>query len=79
MNKPFVVCHMRTSIDGKIDGAYMSDPGGAPAQVEYGNIRGFYSCQATLYGTVTMEGSYAEGLAGELPHSEIIYNFSESQ
>ncbi len=73
MNKPFVVCHMLTSIDGKIDGAYMSAPDGASTRAEYGNLRGFYDCPATLYGTVTMEGSYAEGLAGELPKSGAVY------
>lgn len=73
MNKPFVVCHMLTSIDGKIDGAYMSAAEGASSRAEYGNLRGFYACQATLYGTVTMEGSYAEGLAGELLHSSVSY------
>lgn len=73
MEKPFVVCHMLSSVDGRIDGGFMSAPENAPAGEEYGKLRGFYGCQATLYGTVTMEGSYAEGLAGELPHSDIVY------
>lgn len=73
MMKPYVVCHMLASVDGKIDGAFMSAPGNAGAASEYGKLRGFYACPATLYGTVTMEGSYAKGLAGELPHSEAVY------
>ena len=73
MEKPFVVCHMLSSIDGKIDGDFMSAPENTPVREEYGKLRGFYGCQATLYGTVTMEGSYAEGLAGELPHGDIVY------
>lgn len=67
MDKPFVVCLMLTSLDGKIDGAYMSDLGNATARTAYGELRKFYGCQATLYGTVTMKGSYADGLAPALP------------
>lgn len=63
MEKPFVVFHMLTSLDGKIDGAYMGDPACAPALEKYGEIRGFYGCIATLYGTTTMLGSYSAGRA----------------
>ncbi|MCQ5144526.1 RibD family protein [Enterocloster bolteae] len=73
MNRPYVICHMLTSLDGKIDGAFMSDPACAPALTEYGNIRNFYNCEATLYGTTTMAGGYSDGLAGRLPHSAVSY------
>lgn len=63
MERPYVVCHMLTSVDGKIDGNFMSSPECSGALREYGNLRGYYECQATLYGTVTMEGSYSAGLA----------------
>lgn len=63
MERPYVVCHMLASVDGKIDGNYMSSPECSGALREYGNLRGYYECQATLYGTVTMEGSYSAGLA----------------
>lgn len=70
MEKPFVVCHMLTSLDGKIDGAYMSAPECGPALAKYGEIRGFYGCDATLYGTTTMLGGYSSGRApDELPDS----------
>ena len=61
--RPFVVCHMLTSLDGKIDGMYMSNPACSTALAAYGQIRKTYNCQGTLYGTVTMLGSYSEGLA----------------
>lgn len=48
MNRPYVICHMLTSLDGKIDGAYMSAPECAPALTAYGNLRGVFRCQATL-------------------------------
>ena len=63
MERPYVVCHMLASVDGKIDGDYMSSPKCSGALREYGNLRGYYECRATLYGTVTMEGSYSAGLA----------------
>lgn len=73
MKKPFVVCHMFTSMDGKIDGAFMTDPAAVAARTEYGNLRGFYQCQATVYGTVTMAGGFADGWAGQIPSSGASY------
>ena len=63
----FVVCHMCTSLDGKIDGAFFGMPQTAPALRAYGDIRGYYGCSATLYGTTTMLGGYADGSAPALP------------
>lgn len=64
---PFVVCHMLTSLDGKIDGDFFRAPEAGPAQQAYGSLRGFYRCQATLYGTTTMLGGYADGAVSSLP------------
>ena len=73
MEKPFVVCHMFVSMDGKIDGAFMTSPAAVPARTAYGQLRDFYSCQATLYGTVTMYGGFADGLLQEVPVSDAEY------
>ncbi|MCI8443427.1 MAG: aldo/keto reductase [Provencibacterium sp.] len=48
MEKPFVVCHMFVSMDGKIDGAFMSHPAAAAARDEYGKLRGFYYYQRRI-------------------------------
>ena len=56
MERPFVVCHMLTSLDGKIDGTFFGVPETVPAIKAYGELRSFYGCQATLYGTTTMLG-----------------------
>lgn len=70
MEKPFLVCHMFVSMDGKIDGAFMSDPNAVPARNEYGKLRNFYDCTATIYGTTTMR-AFADGLAPKaLPQAE---------
>ena len=39
MNRPYVICHMLTSVDGKIDGEFFSAPEIAPALGEYANLR----------------------------------------
>lgn len=67
MEKTFVVCHMLASLDGKIDGDFFSSPESAPALKAYGDLRGFYRCQATLYGLTTMVGGYADGFVQKLP------------
>lgn len=56
MEKPYVICHMLTSLDGKIDGAYFDADECVPALKAYGELRSDFGCQATLYGTMTMQG-----------------------
>lgn len=50
MNRPWVICHMCTSLDGKISGDFMETATAAPALRAYNELRGFYDCRATLYG-----------------------------
>ena len=57
---------MLASLDEKIDGAFFGAKEAAPALKAYGDLRGFYGCQATLYGTTTMLGGYADGKVGSL-------------
>lgn len=70
MERPFVVCHMLASLDGKIDGEFFGLPQAAQAIKTYEELRSFYGCQATLYGTTTMLGGYSDGKAGKLPPAE---------
>lgn len=70
MNRPYVICHMLTSVNGKIDGKFMSVPECADALAEYGNLRKEFCCSATLYGTTTMLGGFSNGLAEKIPHCE---------
>lgn len=69
MEKPFLVCHMFVSIDGKIDGAFMNDPAAVPARNEYGRLWDFYHCAATIYGATTMK-AFADGLVETLPAAD---------
>ena len=73
MNRPYVICHMLTSLDGKIDGDYMTAPENSPVRAEYGRLRGYFNCSATFYGTVTLLGGFADGKVTELPESGTVY------
>ena len=72
MKRPIVICHMLVSPDGKIDGDFFDAPDTAAALKAYGELRSFYGCQATLYGTTTMLGGYADGRVCGLSKSERI-------
>lgn len=50
----FIVCHILTSLDGKISGDFFRTSQTSKAAGKYGEIRSYYNCQATLYGTTTM-------------------------
>lgn len=70
MNRPYVICHMLTSVNGKIDGEFMSVPECGEALAEYGDLRREFDCSATLYGTTTMLGGFSKGLAEKIPRCE---------
>ena len=70
MDRPTVICHMLISLDGKIDGAFFSVPETMPALRKYGEVRQFYDCPATIYGTTTMAEGYADGFIDELPETD---------
>lgn len=65
-DRPYAICHMLTSLDGKIDGPFMSAPETRPVAAEYGRLRPTFQYQATRYGATTMEEGYAEGRAPAL-------------
>lgn len=62
MKYPKVICHMLTSMNGKIDGDYMSNKECTGALKAYNQIRTEYDAQATIYGWVTMRVGYASGV-----------------
>lgn len=62
MNRPYIFCHMMTSIDGKIMGAYMDTPeGGAAGDVFYNiafDSNPHYKHQGWLSGRVTTDDNF---------------------
>lgn len=77
MNRPYVICHMLASLDGKIDGEFFSAPECVPALQQFAKARILYNCNATLYGTTTMEGGYADGRVSALPKSDAVYTHED--
>ena len=73
-SRPFVVCHMVSSVDGKIDGEWFASPEVREPLAESNAIRAAYACTATLYGATTMAQTYAEGWVKELPATDKRYS-----
>lgn len=53
MNRPYIICHILSALDGKIAGAFMGTAANQKAGKEYGRIREEFQAQAWLYGTTT--------------------------
>lgn len=62
MNRPYIFCHMMTSIDGKIMGNYMDTPEGEAAGNEFYSIafgsNPYYRHQGWLSGRVTTDDNF---------------------
>lgn len=62
MNRPYIFCHMMTSLDGKIMGNYMETPEGAVAGDVFYNIsfgkNPYYKHQGWLSGRITTDDNF---------------------
>lgn len=58
MDRPYIVCHMLTSLDGKITGPFMESPAVIPAGEEYERTNELYHPQAWLCGRVTTDENF---------------------
>lgn len=66
MNRPYIICHMMTSIDGKVTGDFLFRPECAAATEIYYEINRKLKCDGFICGRVTMEGSFTEGYYPDL-------------
>ena len=73
MERPYVICHILTALDGKIDGEFFAMPETLPALKKYGEIRRIYDCKATIYGTTTIAEGYSDGYLAEQMICEKVY------
>lgn len=55
MNRPYVICHILSSLDGKINGPFMAADATRTLGGEYGRIRTEMNADAWLYGTTTVK------------------------
>lgn len=72
MNKPYVICHMLTSIDGKITGKFLSQC--ESATNIYYEINRNYKTDAFACGRVTMEESFTNGYYPNLTQYEPVHH-----
>lgn len=76
MTRPYTICHLLCSLDGKISGPFMGSPAAHAGIAAYGRIASELGSRATLYGTTTMldfcpgcyDDPYAEP-SGTNPHT----------
>ena len=61
MTRPYIICHMMTSIDGKVTGDFLFQNECAEATDIYYRINGERKADGFICGCVTMEGSFMGG------------------
>ncbi|MBQ4572286.1 MAG: hypothetical protein IJA80_03295 [Clostridia bacterium] len=55
MNRPYIICHMVTSLDGKVTGDFLFSPECEDATEIYYDINRKLKCNGFICGRVTME------------------------
>ena len=66
MNRPYVICHMTVSLDGKVTGEHLVRSNHSPASEVYYEINRDLAPDAFACGRVTMEGSFTGGYYPDL-------------
>ncbi|MED3961323.1 dihydrofolate reductase family protein [Niallia taxi] len=61
MERPYIICHMLTSLDGKIIGDYLKEERSAYFTDLYEKIHGQYNSKAWICGRVTLEEHFTFG------------------
>lgn len=64
--RPAVICHMMTSIDGKVTGEFLSSKSGLSAVDEYYRIHHELDADAFACGRITMESSFTNAFQPDL-------------
>lgn len=74
MNRPYIICHMVTSLDGKVTGKFLYQPQCEKATDLYYQINRDYKADGFACGRVTMEGSFTGGWYPDLSEFEPTYS-----
>jgi riboflavin biosynthesis pyrimidine reductase len=72
-NRPYIVCHMMTSLNGKITGPFMKLPETRIVDEEYERTNETYHPNAWLCGRVTMEENFTRGHKPKLDENAPAY------
>lgn len=70
MNRPYIICHMVTSLDGKVTGDFLFKPECESACEIYYDINRNTKSNGFICGRVTMEGSFTGGYYPDLSKYE---------
>ncbi len=70
VNRPYIICHMVTSLDGKVTGDFLFTPECAGATETYYEINRKLRCNGFICGRITMEGSFTGGFYPDLSEYE---------
>ncbi|MEH6908641.1 dihydrofolate reductase family protein [Neobacillus drentensis] len=71
MERPYIICHMLTSLDGKIIGDYLDEERATYFIDEYEKIHERYGCKAWICGRITMEENFTLGSKLDLKQENI--------
>lgn len=82
MDRPYIICHMLASIDGKVTGEFLQMPISEAAVDVYYEINRSYHADAFACGRVTMEESFTRGwfpdltrfLDAKIPREDYVAN-----
>ena len=74
MNRPYIICHMVASLDGKVTGRFLSTPVCEKATEAYYQINRDYKADGFACGRVTMEGSFTGDWYPDLSEFEPAYS-----
>ena len=66
MNRPYVMCHMLTSIDGKTTGSFLDDNRCKEAIDKYYQMHASHKFASFACGRVTMEEGFTKGYYPDL-------------
>ena len=72
MNRPYIICHMVTSIDGKVTGDFLSSTACAKACEIYYEINRNIKSNGFVCGRVTMESSFTSGWYPDLVKYKLV-------
>ena len=61
MTRPYIICHMTTSIDGKVTGEFLSDAASGQAIETYYERNRNFASNGFICGRITMESSFTGG------------------
>lgn len=79
MDRPYIICHMLTSIDGKVTGKFLQTEEAAKACDTYYCINRELKCDGFICGRVTMEESFTGGWYPDLNKYESLIHSTQTK